>query len=212
MCTALQMELTGTWRWIIQRVIWMLTEIRRVSRNLTISSKLPLVMVWSLRYMVSFSNFSITVFNEKILINFFFTLKGDLKNKLRESLCINNTKALVNAMNHREYRLDHDYMNHIEEDTIRYFNEPFDLRFEKLHYIFFWYCSYGSHKNRSFKDESHKGSLDSLNGEEKKDASKEDLDEDGLLERIRLHLIDNNSNKIYLTYKNNIFIFNNVIL
>lgn len=36
--------------------------------------------------------------------------------------------------------------------------------------------SYGSHKNRAFKDESHKGSMDSLNGEEKKDASKEDLE------------------------------------
>ena len=40
--------------------------------------------------------------------------------------------------------------------------------------------SYGSHKNRSFKDESHKGSLDSLDGEEKKDASKEDLEEQGI--------------------------------
>lgn len=36
--------------------------------------------------------------------------------------------------------------------------------------------SYGSHKNRAFKDESHKGSMDSLDGEEKKDASKEDLE------------------------------------
>lgn len=38
--------------------------------------------------------------------------------------------------------------------------------------------SYGSHKNRAFKDESHKGSMDSLNGEEKKDASKEDLEQE----------------------------------
>lgn len=36
--------------------------------------------------------------------------------------------------------------------------------------------SYGSHKNRPFKDESHKGSLETLDGEEKKDASKEDLE------------------------------------
>ena len=36
--------------------------------------------------------------------------------------------------------------------------------------------SYGSHKNRSYKG-SHKCSIDSLNGEEKKDASKEDLDD-----------------------------------
>ncbi|XP_032452139.1 voltage-gated sodium channel alpha subunit isoform X9 [Nasonia vitripennis] len=89
-----------------------------------------------------------------------FTIHGDLKNKMRTSLCLNNTKALVNSINHhRDFRLDHDYMNHNEDDTIS--NK-----------------SYGSHKNRSFKDESHKGSLDSLDGEEKKDASKEDLEDD----------------------------------
>lgn len=52
-----------------------------------------------------------------------------------------------------------------------------------LFFLFFWYplCSnksYGSHKNRAFKDESHKGSMDSLDGEEKKDASKEDLEQE----------------------------------
>ncbi|XP_011504558.1 PREDICTED: sodium channel protein para [Ceratosolen solmsi marchali] len=88
-----------------------------------------------------------------------FTIHGDLKSKMKGNLCINNTKALVNSINHRDYRLDHEYMNHNEDDTIS--NK-----------------SYGSHKNRSFKDESHKGSLDSLNGEEKKDASKEDLEDD----------------------------------
>lgn len=39
--------------------------------------------------------------------------------------------------------------------------------------------TYGSHKNRPFKDESHKGSAETMDGEEKKDASKEDLDQDG---------------------------------
>lgn len=34
--------------------------------------------------------------------------------------------------------------------------------------------SYGSHKNRSFKDESHKGSAETLDGEEKRDVSKEE--------------------------------------
>ncbi|XP_055302529.1 sodium channel protein para isoform X17 [Sitodiplosis mosellana] len=34
--------------------------------------------------------------------------------------------------------------------------------------------SYGSHKNRMFKDESHKGSAETLDGEEKRDASKEE--------------------------------------
>lgn len=51
-------------------------------------------------------------------------------------------------------------------------------------FILFFICylcsnkSYGSHKNRAFKDESHKGSMDSLDGEEKKDASKEDLEQE----------------------------------
>lgn len=36
--------------------------------------------------------------------------------------------------------------------------------------------SYGSHKHRPFKDESHKGSMESLDQEEKKDSSKEDLE------------------------------------
>ncbi|XP_065082805.1 sodium channel protein para isoform X28 [Ochlerotatus camptorhynchus] len=35
--------------------------------------------------------------------------------------------------------------------------------------------SYGSHKNRPYKDESHKGSAETMEGEEKRDASKEDL-------------------------------------
>lgn len=34
--------------------------------------------------------------------------------------------------------------------------------------------SYGSHKNRMFQDESHKGSAETLDGEEKRDASKEE--------------------------------------
>ena len=36
--------------------------------------------------------------------------------------------------------------------------------------------SYGSHKHQPFKDESHKGSMESLDQEEKKDSSKEDLE------------------------------------
>ncbi|XP_026827703.1 sodium channel protein para isoform X3 [Ooceraea biroi] len=88
----------------------------------------------------------------------------DLKNKLkRGKLCMNNTKVIANSINHHDYRLDNDYINQNEDDTIS--NK-----------------SYGSHKNRAFKDESHKGSMDSLNGEEKKDASKEDLEQEEDLE------------------------------
>jgi hypothetical protein len=39
--------------------------------------------------------------------------------------------------------------------------------------------TFGSHKNCPFKEESHKGSAETMDGEEKKDASKEDLDEEG---------------------------------
>ena len=85
----------------------------------------------------------------------------------------------MNSINHQVY------INYNEDDTIRsaavqiacsltitqLLNNPLPFHNSNK--------SYGSHKNRSFKDESHKGSLDSLDdGEEKKDASKEDL-EDG---------------------------------
>lgn len=58
------------------------------------------------------------------------------------------------------------------------------LKFLKNYFSLFWTLqdddtisqkSYGSHKIRSFKDESHKGSADTIDGEEKKDASKEEL-------------------------------------
>ncbi|XP_066584602.1 sodium channel protein para isoform X5 [Prorops nasuta] len=92
-----------------------------------------------------------------------FTIHGDLKNKLkRNKLCMNN-KVIGNSINHHDYRLDHDYINN-EDDTIS--NK-----------------SYGSHKNRAFKDESHKGSMESLDdGEEKKDASKEYTEQEEELE------------------------------
>lgn len=36
--------------------------------------------------------------------------------------------------------------------------------------------SYGSHRKRGYKEDSHKGSLETFDGEEKKDASKEDFE------------------------------------
>lgn len=71
---------------------------------------------------------------------------------------MNNISAITD--NHRDNRLDCDLNHHgyplQDDDTIS----------QK---------SYGSHKIRSYKDESHKGSADTIDGEEKKDASKEDL-------------------------------------
>lgn len=102
---------------------------------------------------------------------------------MKTSLCMNNSKALVNSLHHRDYRLE-EYINHNEDDTIRLANQFHKKKKLKIisNQLRFFLShsnkSYGSHKNRSFKDESHKGSLDSLDGEEKKDVSKEDL-EDG---------------------------------
>ncbi|XP_066993816.2 sodium channel protein para [Anabrus simplex] len=94
-----------------------------------------------------------------------FTIHGDLKNKLKKGkLMMNNTKAIGNSINHQDNRIENDYMNHHQtEDTISI-------------------KSYGSHKNRPFKDDSHKGSVDTMDGEEKKDASKEDLEQEGDLD------------------------------
>ena len=64
-----------------------------------------------------------------------------------------------NSINHQDNRLDelnHRGMSLQDDDTASI-------------------KSYGSHKNRPFKDESHKGSAETMDGEEKRDVSKEDL-------------------------------------
>lgn len=96
---------------------------------------------------------------------------------------MNNSKVIGNSINHRDYRLDHDYINQNEDDTIRLVVFLVCVgRYWKFTFTFGGSFgsnkSYGSHKNRAFKDESHKGSIDSLDGEEKKDASKEDLEQE----------------------------------
>nr|AAV93244.1 voltage-sensitive sodium channel [Musca domestica] len=90
-----------------------------------------------------------------------FTIHGDMKNnKPKKSKFINNTTMIGNSINHQDNRLEHE-LNHrglsIQEIDTASIN------------------SYGSHKNRPFKDESHKGSAETIEGEEKRDVSKEDL-------------------------------------
>ncbi|XP_065366017.1 sodium channel protein para isoform X8 [Calliphora vicina] len=107
-----------------------------------------------------------------------FTIHGDMKNnKPKKSKFLNNTTMIGNSINHQDNRLEHE-LNHrglsIQDDDTASIN------------------SYGSHKNRPFKDESHKGSAETIEGEEKRDASKEDLgldeelDEEGELEEGQL--------------------------
>ncbi|KAL7020839.1 hypothetical protein ACKWTF_011658 [Chironomus riparius] len=93
-----------------------------------------------------------------------FTIHGDLKNKSKKNKLMNNTKMIGNSITHQDNRLDelnHRGMSLQDDDTASI-------------------KSYGSHKNRPFKDESHKGSAETIDGEEKRDVSKEDLgiDED----------------------------------
>lgn len=45
-----------------------------------------------------------------------------MKNKLKNKLCMNNTKVIANSINHHDYRLDNDYINQNEDDTIRSVN------------------------------------------------------------------------------------------
>lgn len=72
----------------------------------------------------------------------------------------NYIQMIGNSINHQDNRLEHE-LNHrglsLQDDDTASIN------------------SYGSHKNRPFKDESHKGSAETMEGEEKRDASKEDL-------------------------------------
>lgn len=86
-----------------------------------------------------------------------FTIHGDSKTNLKRGKN-NKNKAIGNSI------LDHgNYISHLDDDQIS--NK-----------------SYGSHEHR-FKDESHKGSVDTFDQEdheEKRDASKEELGiEDG---------------------------------
>ncbi|XP_050349813.1 sodium channel protein para isoform X4 [Nymphalis io] len=86
-----------------------------------------------------------------------FTIPGDNKYK-KGKILMNNINAITD--NHTDNRINCELNHHgypiQDDDTIS----------QK---------SYGSHKIRSFKDESHKGSADTIDGEEKKDASKEEL-------------------------------------
>ena len=116
-----------------------------------------------------------------------FTIHGDLNNsksKSKKSKFINNATVNVDYVrqlcsaisnlesvsfkqmignsinNHQDNRLEHE-LNHrglsFQDDDTASIN------------------SYGRHKNRPFKDESHKGSAETMEGEEKRDVSKEDL-------------------------------------
>ncbi|XP_066904493.1 sodium channel protein para isoform X5 [Halyomorpha halys] len=84
-----------------------------------------------------------------------FTIHGDLKSKLNK---VHKNHIGNSIGNHQDNRIDSEYIRtRYDEDSIS--NK-----------------SYGSHKHRPNKDESHKGSMESLDGEEKKDLSKEDLE------------------------------------
>ncbi|XP_039291754.1 sodium channel protein para isoform X2 [Nilaparvata lugens] len=106
-----------------------------------------------------------------------FTIPCDLKSKMRakERNCIGNSIG-----NHQDnIPLDTDYIhNRLDQDNIS--NK-----------------SYGSHKHRPFKVESHKGSLESLDGEEKKDSSKEDLEHEPDIEEEDL-VLDGNTEDVLL--------------
>lgn len=70
----------------------------------------------------------------------FFFFKGDLKNKLKKGkLCMNNSKVIANSINHRDYRLDNDYINQNEDDTIRWLS--FSVLWSFMFFSFFFFGS-----------------------------------------------------------------------
>lgn len=115
-----------------------------------------------------------------------FTIHGDLKNKGKKgklnSAKVNNIyifnihylfvenymlsffnkmhfkQMIGNSIAHQDNRLEHELRGLSLQD-----DDTASLK------------SYGSHLNRPFKDESHKGSAETMEGEEKRDVSKEDL-------------------------------------
>lgn len=82
----------------------------------------------------------------------------------------NLLQLIGNSINHQDNRLEHE-LNHrgmsLQDDDTASIK------------------SYGSHKHRPFKNSSHKGSAETLEGEEKRDVSKEDL---GIFEGLFLGL------------------------
>lgn len=92
-----------------------------------------------------------------------------------------------NSINHQDNRIEHE-LNHrgmsLQDDDTASIK------------------SYGSHKNRPFKDESHKGSAETMEGEEKRDVSKEDLglDEGTYIIQSKTHLL-NISESFFLSHQ-----------
>uniref|UniRef100_A0A3F2YZP3 Sodium channel protein para n=1 Tax=Anopheles melas TaxID=34690 RepID=A0A3F2YZP3_9DIPT len=117
-----------------------------------------------------------------------FTIHGDLKNKAKKNKQIMNSKVIGNSINnHQDNKLDHE-LNHrgvsLQDDDTASIK------------------SYGSHKNRPFKDESHKGSAETMEGEEKRDASKEDLGiDEGSYSLVRIaYMINLRFSLLYLNH------------
>jgi voltage-gated sodium channel type II alpha len=95
---------------------------------------------------------------------------------------MNNIKATGNSIkeNH-DNRLENSVIQR-DDDALRW-GLCFAIVF-KLTCSIFSTKSYGSHKNHPYRNDSHKGSVETIDdddteGEEKRDASKEDLDQDG---------------------------------
>lgn len=89
-----------------------------------------------------------------------YLFEGDLKEILKKGkLALNNTNIIGNSYAglHPDNRIDSDYLTQHDEDT--YSN-----------------ISYGSHRKRIYKDESHKGSVDSAEGDDKGDFTKDESD------------------------------------
>lgn len=97
---------------------------------------------------------------------------------------MNNTKTIGNSIsgNHQDNRLENDILNNhglqVRKQTKKYFFIILCTFDDKIYFLqddVLSVKSYGSHLNRPFKDESHKGSAETMEGEEKRDISKEDL-------------------------------------
>ncbi|XP_045512253.1 sodium channel protein para isoform X11 [Pieris brassicae] len=110
-----------------------------------------------------------------------FTIPGDNKYK-KGNILLNNINAITD--NHTDNRINCEINHHgypIQVSTFllnQNLYNVYPIIFQILNFQdddTISQKSYGSHKIRSFKDESHKGSADTIDGEEKKDASKEEL-------------------------------------
>lgn len=130
----------------IFRISYLIFQIFEFLTNSWVSSVILILLflkIYNLEKKNATASTVLSIIKWKCFFLFFF--EGDLKNKLKKGkLCMNNSKVIANSINHRDYRLDNDYINQNEDDTIRWLSFSvlwsfFWIVIEDYYYYFFFF-------------------------------------------------------------------------